>query len=209
MVEREARSLLRTSFVAALLSAAVLAGCASPSPHGDELYRSAREANLQFKETVAGVLRHLSNASWQVQEYGDSPLDCADGYGFSLHRTTYEGWMLRTDALTTAEEAGAWLAARGWTTSAPTVAGGGAVVEASDPSRSIAALVIEVHDGEGTADAIGVGATSGCFEGDAEELKALLYPGYPDRPSVHEPLPLVEQPDDAPVFGFTPDGRPR
>lgn len=193
----------------AVLVAGALSSCTSPTPHDDELYRSARDANLRFKEAVAKVLTHISDDSWQVQEYGDLPVDCHPGYAFALHRTTYEGWRLPTDAATTAAEIAGWLRAEGWTVTDPEPGAGAVVVQASDHSRAIDSLVVEVRDGTGTADAIGVGAASDCVAGDAEELRAQLYPGYPDRPVDHDPLPVTEPPDATPIFGFTADGAPR
>lgn len=194
----------------ALVVAACVASCTDTRPHGEQLYSAARQANLLFKETVGAVLIHLSDGTWQVQEYGDLPVDCGAGYGFSLHRTTYEGWTLDADAATTADRIARWLADRGWTTSAPERGSDGrVVVEASDPAVAVAMLAIEIRDGEGTADAIGVGATSDCFDGDPRELTAILYPGWPDDTVTHEPLPVSEPAGARPVFGFTADGRPR
>jgi len=193
-----------------LVPAVALSGCASAQVDGDELYATARQANLLFKETVAAVLVHLSDGTWQVQEYGDLPVDCDPGYAFALHRTTYEGWTLDADAPTTADRIAEWLTARGWTAKAPeTDVDGQVVVEASHPALAIDSLVIAIRDGEGSADAIGVGATTTCFDGDAEELTELLYPGYPDDPVDHEPLPTGEAAGATPIFGFTEDGRPR
>ena len=48
--------------------------------------------------TVATVLMHIYDNVWQVQEYGDLPLDCPVGYAFFMHRTTPEGWTLDADA---------------------------------------------------------------------------------------------------------------
>jgi len=191
------------------LVAIALTGCAGAQPHGEELYATARQANLLFKETVAAVLIHISDGTWQIQDYGDLPLDCHPGYAFSLHRTTFEGWTLDRDAATTAEGLAAWLGDRGWTAQIRSGGDGQPAVEASAPALQIASLVIEIRDGDGTADAIGVGATSDCVDGDAEELKALLYPGYPDRPVAHEPLPAGEPAGATPIFGFTEDGSPR
>lgn len=194
----------------AALAILALPGCASGQPHGDELYASARQANLVFKEAVATVLVHISDGTWQVQEYGDLPADCDSGYAFALHRTTFEGWTLAADAATTADRLAAWLDERGWKATAPTTAATGeVVVEASDPTVGVAELTIEIRGGAGRADAIGVGATSTCSAGDAEELTALLYPGYPDQPVAHEPLPAGELAGETPIFGFTRDGRPR
>ncbi|MFF2486620.1 hypothetical protein ACFVSU_09490 [Microbacterium sp. NPDC058062] len=194
----------------ALLALLALPGCTAMAPHGDELYASARQANLLFKEAVAALLVHVSDGTWQVQEYGDIPVDCRDGYAFSLHRTTYEGWTTDADAPTTADRLGEWLIARGWTTRPPAQhADGEVVVEASDPSLDVATLTIEIRGGAGRADAIGVGATSTCFDGDPAELTAILYPGWPDHPVAHEPLPVGELAGATPIFGFTEDGEPR
>lgn len=194
----------------AVVAAAALAGCTDTRPHGDELYAAARQANLLFKEAVATVLVHLSDGTWQVQEYGDLPLDCDGGYAFSLHRTTFEGFTLEADAPTTATAVAGWLAARGWSTRQPvTTAEGEAVVVASDPAAGVASLVVEIRDGEATTDAIGVGATTRCHDGDRAELTAILYPGSPDHPVEHEPLPAGEPAGATPIFGFTEDGEPR
>ncbi|WP_426322277.1 hypothetical protein [Microbacterium sp. E-13] len=191
-----------------LLAVLALPACASAPPHGDELYASARQANLLFKEAVATVLVHISDGSWQIQEYGDLPVECDTGYAFFLHRTTFEGWMMDADATTTADRLRAWLGERGWKTTAPKAdEAGQVVVEASDPAVGVAGLTIEIRDGKG--DAIGVGAASTCFDGDARELAALLYPGSPGHPVAHEPLPAGELAGARPIFGFTQDGGPR
>ncbi|HEY9308501.1 MAG TPA: hypothetical protein VIP82_11950 [Microbacterium sp.] len=229
---RDAR--LRWRLAVALLALVALPGCTGTQPHGEELYATARQANLLFKEAVGAVLVHLSDeGAWQVQEYGDLPVDCHPGYAFSLHRTTFEGWTLEADAVTTADRLAGWLTARGWQAQVATSSSGAVtadpgaspgasehtdpaaphdghvVVEASGPDVAVATLVIEIRDGAGSADAIGVGATTECFHGDAEELTALLYPGYPDHPVDHEPLPAGEPAGATPIFGFTEDGRPR
>ena len=71
---------LRWRIAAALLAVVALPGCTSTQPHGEELYATARQANLLFKESVGAVLVHLSDeGAWQVQEYGDLPVDCHPG----------------------------------------------------------------------------------------------------------------------------------
>ncbi|MFB7894337.1 hypothetical protein ACFC1I_19200 [Microbacterium sp. NPDC056044] len=204
-LRRRAAGLLAAVVVVVL----ALPGCASAQPEGDELYASARHANLLFKEAVATVLVHISDGTWQVQEYGDLPVDCRPGYSFAMHRTTFEGFTLEADAPTTASRLERWLSDRGWTTAPATAADGEVRVEASDPALEVGSLVIDIGNGGESGDAIGVGATSTCFDGDADALTALLYPGYPDHVLAHEPLPAGELAGATPVFGFTDDGAAR
>ncbi|WP_106815268.1 hypothetical protein [Microbacterium timonense] len=193
----------------ALVVAAMLPSCAA-GPTGDQLYAQAREANLLFKQSVATVLLHIEDGDWQVQEYGDMPVTCDGGYSFSMHRTTFEGWTLDADASTTGRRLAEWLRSRGWNTrDVATGADGAVVVEASDRAVGVATLTIDIRDGEASADAVGVGATSTCYDGDPGALAAILYPRSGDRPREHEPLPVVEAAGARPVFGFTEDGEPR
>ncbi|MFD4958254.1 hypothetical protein [Microbacterium sp. NPDC058389] len=211
---------MRTAWrrAAALATAAVcvacLAGCTGGAAQDDALYTSARQQNLLFRQTVATVLTHLYDGDWQVQEYGDAPVSCGDGYGFELGRTTPEGWTLdgdaQVDAPTLGHRVARWLTDRGWTArDAAADAEGTVEVHASVEGFGIATLTIEIRDGEASADAIGVRATTTCFAGDADELMAVLYPGWPDDPVAHDPLPASEPPGAVPVFGFTEDGHPR
>lgn len=190
--------------------AVVLAGCTGVRGADASVYDAARAQNLAFKSAAATVLVHLYDGDWQVQEYGDLPERCDGGYAFSMHRTTPEGWTLDEDAAATAHRLARWLSDRGWVAREDaTATGDRAAVAASDPALGVESLVVEVRDGPASADAIGVGATSVCFDGDAEQLAALLYPGYPGDPVAHDPLPVAEPAGATPVFGFTDDGRPR
>ncbi|MFK4835524.1 hypothetical protein ACI3KY_07345 [Microbacterium sp. ZW T2_14] len=188
-----------------------LAGCATSG--ADDLYDAARQTNLLFKSAVGTVQLHLYDGDWQVQEYGDAPVDCGSGYSFVIGRTTPEGWTLDADAMSTAHHLAGWLTARGWTTTDAEASGDGiAVVEASNPAFAIASLVVEVRDGqvpdgEAAADAIGVHAEAACQDGDADALAAVLFPGSPD--AAHDALPVAEPAGAVPVFGFTADGHPR
>jgi hypothetical protein len=199
---------------AVLAATAGVAGCAGGAAQGDALYTSARQHDLLFRQTVATVLLHLYDGDWQVQEYGDVPVACDEGYGFELGRTTPEGWTLdgdaHADAPTVGQRVARWLADRGWTArDAPADADGTVEVHASVGGFGIGTLTIEIRDGRGPADAIGVRATTTCFDGDPDELTAILYPGWPDDPVAHDPLPVAEPPGAVPVFGFTEDGHPR
>jgi hypothetical protein len=195
---------------AGLVVAVALAGCAPGGGTDADLYDSARQANLLFKEAVGTVQLHVYDGDWQVQEYGDEPIDCGDGYSFVMGRTTPEGWTLDADAMSTGHHIALWLTAHGWTTTdaeAEPEADGDVVVEASAPAFGIASLVIEVRDGEAAADAVGVHAETDCLAGDAAALTAILSPGSPEAP--HDPLPTAEPAGAVPVFGFTADGHPR
>jgi len=200
--------------IAAVVLAAALSGCGDMQTSADDLYESARQHNLLFKQTVATVLLQLYDGDWQVQEYGDAPVDCDGGYGFELGRTTPEGWTLdgdaHFDAPTLGHRVAQWLTDRGWTTrDAATAADGTVMVQAADAPLGLARLVVEIRDGEASADSLSVHATTDCFHGDPDELTAILYPGWPDNPADHEPLPVSEPAGATPVFGFTEDGRPR
>lgn len=199
---------------AVLAGVAGLAGCTPATGKEEALYASARQHDLLFRQTVATVLLHLYDGDWQVQEYGDLPVACDEGYGFELGRTTPEGWTLdgdaHADAPTLAHRAARWLTDRGWTArDAAADADGTVEVHASVEGFGIETLTIEIRDGEGSADAIGVRATTTCFDGAPDELTAILYPGWPDDPVAHDPLPASEPPGAVPVFGFTADGHPR
>jgi len=200
--------------VTAVLALACLVGCTGGAAPDDALYTSARQHDLVFRQTVATVLLHLYDGDWQVQEYGDAPVACDDGYGFELGRTTPEGWTLdgdaQADAPTLGHRVARWLADRGWTArDAAPDAEGTVEVHASVEDFGIETLTIEIRDGEASADAIGVRATTTCFDGDPDELMAILYPGWPDDPVAHDPLPASEPPGAVPVFGFTEDGHAR
>ncbi|GEM_PF-1850553 len=200
--------------IAVLATVVGLAGCADAASQGDALYASARQHDLLFRQTVATVLLHLYDGDWQVQEYGDAPVACDEGYGFELGRTTPEGWTLdgdaHADAPTLGHRVARWLTDRGWTArDAAADADGTVEVHASVEGFGIETLTIEIRDGEGSADAIGVRATTACFDGDPDALMAILYPGWPDAPVAHDPLPASEPPGAVPVFGFTEDGHPR
>jgi hypothetical protein len=207
---RAARLRRWASTAAAVAVIAGLAGCSGPPTPDDELFDAARQANLLFKQSVATVQLHVYDGDWQVQDYGDEPLACDGGYSFSMHRTTPEGWTLDDDAPTPARRLTAWLGDRGWTTrDAVTDPDGQVVVEASDPAFGIVRLIIEIRDGEASADAIGICATSASFDGDPDELTAILYPGWPDDPAPHDAVPAAEPAGAVPVFGYTEDGHPR
>jgi len=202
------------SVVISAVALACLAGCGAGAASADAVYTSGRQHNLLFRQTVATVLLHLYDGDWQVQEYGDVPVDCDEGYGFELGRTTPEGWTLdgdaHADAPTLGHRVARWLTDRGWTArDAAADADGTVEVHASVEAFGIETLTIEIRDGEASADAIGVRATTVCFAGDPDELMAALYPGWPDDPVDHDPLPVSEPPGAVPVFGFTEDGQPR
>ncbi|WP_345542595.1 hypothetical protein [Microbacterium jejuense] len=191
-----------------------LAGCAVPQPAADALYASARQQNLLFKQTVAAVQVHLYDSAWQVQEYGDLPVDCDGGYAFSLGRTTPEGWTLDGDAHVDGPMLGAhtaqWLADRGWTTRPVGTSGDGTTtVRARNDALHVDSLTIEIRDGAASADSISVRAETGCYAGDRDELTAVLIPGWPDDPVAHDPLPASEFAGATPIFGFTEDGAAR
>ena len=193
---------------AGLALVGALAGCTTSGATDDDLYDAARQTNLLFKSAVGTVQLHLYDGDWQVQEYGDAPVDCGSGYSFIMGRTTPEGWTLDADAMSTAHHLARWLTARGWTTTDAEASGDGiVVVEASSPAFAIASLVVEVRDGEAAADAIGVHAETACQDGDADALTAILFPGSAD--ATHDALPVAEPAGAVPVFGFTADGRPR
>ena len=198
---------------AGLALVGALAGCTTSGATDDDLYDAARQSNLLFKSAVGSVQLHLYDGDWQVQEYGDAPVDCGSGYAFIMGRTTPEGWTLDADAMSTAQHLARWLTAHGWTTTDAAASGDGiVVVEASNPAFAIASLVVEVRDGqvrdgEAAADAIGVHAETACQDGDADALTAILFPGSPD--AAHDALPVAEPAGTVPVFGFTADGHPR
>lgn len=203
------RAARRTAAAAALVVATTLAGCIA-APASDGLYETARQANLLFKAAVATVQLHLYDGDWQVQEYGDLPVGCDGGYGFTMGRTTPEGWTLSADATTTGHRLARWLTDHGWKAQdAATQADGDVAVEASGRAVGVAGLVIEIRDGEASADAISVHAESSCHAGDPAELTAILYPGSPGDPGSHAALPAAEPAGAVPVFGFTEDGEPR
>ncbi|GAA5209741.1 hypothetical protein [Microbacterium kyungheense] len=199
---------------AALAAVAAVAGCAGTQADAEQLYAEARGQNLLFKQTLAGVQVHLYDGDWQVQEYGDLPVDCGAGYGFSLSRTTPEGWTLDGDAHADGPTFGAhavrWLADRGWTTQPVATSDDGTTrVQARNDALHIGSLTIEIRDGAASADSVAVYAATDCYDGDPDELTAILIPGWPDDPVAHEPLPASEPPGAVPVFGFTEDGHPR
>lgn len=178
----------------------------------DALYDDARGFNTAFKESVAEVQARVLDTEWKVSEYGNVPVDCAEGYGFRMTRTTPspEGWRLPAGIDQTAREIGEWLGTNGWSDVQLKTFEEGlghVIVQARNEEAGVDRLDVDLATGD-VADAVIVRADSTCHDGDPNTLMEELYPGWPTE-QVDGELPTTERPDATPVFGFTAEGQPR
>lgn len=177
----------------------------------DDVYDSARELNLAFKGAVAEVQGRISDGDWRIGEYGDVPVECGDGYGFSMSRQVPVDYRITNDAESAATDLGEWLGSNGWVDISRRTYGegiGNVLLEARNPDANVALLTVDFQKGE-AADAASIRADSTCAEGNPNDLMRELYPGFPTDTVEIDPLPTEEPPDATPVFGFTEDGSPR
>jgi hypothetical protein len=190
---------------------ALLTACGGEPVTSNDVYDTARELNLAFKSTVAEVQTRISDGAWRIGEYGDVPVECEDGYGFSMSRQVPLDYRIAGDAESAATELGEWLGSEGWVDISRRTYGegiGNVILEARNPDSRVALLTVDFQKGE-AADAASIRADSTCGEGDPNDLMRELYPGFPTDAVETDPLPTEEPPGATPVFGFTEDGAPR
>lgn len=197
--------------VGAVVAAIVLTGCGGPqmspqeTPSGQAGFDQAREANLEFKATVAEVQKQILDGEWAVAEYGDTPQRCDQGYEFFLRRNLPDGFSFDGQGPQRMDELRTWLIDNGWQLAPTPTYGEGIdniVIMAGKPEAKVSRLDVDMIPGvaaEGTVDVLELRATSTCEPGDAAALLEELRGPLTAVPS-DDGIPDLESPDATPLF---------
>ncbi|KTS06178.1 hypothetical protein [Microbacterium testaceum] len=208
MIERARPFVLAVS---ALTVVTLLSGCVGPtasppdSPASEESFAQAKAANLEFKAAVAEVQGQIYAGEWRVEEYGDIPHVCDDGYQFSLQRKLPTEFSFHDRGPATMEQLRSWLTENGWQVE-PARSYGPSVtdisIEARNLGEGVALLGVDLSPGfaaELSADVLELRATSTCHSGDSaallDQLRGPLTAGPDD-----DGIPDLESPDATPLF---------
>jgi hypothetical protein len=202
---------LPSVFAAAIVAATLLTGCGGPqmtpveTPTSEQSFDEAKAANAEFKAAVADVQKQLFAGEWRVEEYGDIPESCDDGYEFFLRRKLPKGFSFEEQGPQRLEELRAWMGENGWRVEPGPSYGPGidnVVIVGSKPDAKVARLDIDLLPGvaaEGTVDVLELRATSTCEPGDAAALLEQLHGPLRAVPE-DTGIPDLESPDATPLF---------
>ncbi|MCT2085855.1 hypothetical protein M3D75_06990 [Microbacterium enclense] len=172
---------------------------------GQAGFDQAREANLEFKATVAEVQKQIFDGEWAVAEYGDTPQRCDQGYEFFLRRNLPDGFSFDGQGPQRMDELRTWLSDNGWQLAPTPTYGEGIdniVIMAGKPEAKVSRLDVDMIPGvaaEGTVDVLELRATSTCEPGDAAALLEELRGPLTAVPS-DDGIPDLESPDATPLF---------
>lgn len=197
--------------VSALTVVTLLSGCVGPaalprdSPASEESFAQAKAANLEFKAAIAEVQGQIYAGEWRVEEYGDIPNVCSDGYQFSLQRKLPTEFSFHDRGPATMEQLRSWLTENGWKVE-PARSYGPSVTDISIEARNVGAgvalLDVDLSPGfaaELSADVLELRAMSTCHSGDSAALLDQLRGPLTAVPA-DDGTPELERPDATPLF---------